>query len=94
MFISKKHLRIMFNNVDEFIRVYDGTKYLVLFAPEKYDAIYDRIRYFITLKSGITYIFSHNYVRIKSNSYDDLPQEKALTLINVIILIKSIFNKD
>ena len=94
MFISKKYLRIMFDNVYEFIRVYDGTKYLVLFAPEKYDAIYDRIRYFITLKSGITYIFSHSYVRIKSNSYDDLPQEKALTLNNVIILIKSIFNKD
>ena len=94
MFISKKHLRIMFNNVDEFIRVYDGTKYLVLFAPEEYDAIYDRIRYFITLKSGITYIFSHNYVRIKSNSYDYLPQKKALSLNNVIILIKSIFKKD
>lgn len=35
MFISKKHLRIMFNNVDEFIRVYDGTKYSLLFDPEK-----------------------------------------------------------
>ena len=38
MFISKKYLRIMFDNVYEFIRVYDGTKYLVLFAPEKYDS--------------------------------------------------------
>ena len=94
MFISKKYLRIMFDNVYEFIRVYDGTKYLVLFAPEKYDSTYDTIRYFITLKGGITYIFSHNYVRIKSNSYDYLPQKKALTLNNVIILIKSIFKKD
>ena len=47
----------MFDNVYEFIRVYDGTKYLVLFAPEKYDSTYDTIRYFITLKGGITYIF-------------------------------------
>ena len=39
-----KPLRIRFNNLDGFIRVYDGTKYLVLFGPEKYDAIYNRIR--------------------------------------------------
>ena len=32
-----------------FIRDYDGTKYLVLFRLEKYDAIYDRIRYLIGL---------------------------------------------
>ena len=29
---------------DRFIRVYDWTRYLVLFVPEKYDAIYNRIR--------------------------------------------------
>ena len=45
------------DTVNGFIRDYDGTKYLVLFGLEKYDAIYDRIRYLIGLKSGITYIF-------------------------------------
>ena len=29
--IVAKSLRIIFNNVDEFIRVYDGTRYLLLF---------------------------------------------------------------
>ena len=29
---------------DEFIRVYDGNTYLVLFGLEKYDDIYNRIR--------------------------------------------------
>ena len=33
----------MFNKVDRFIRDYDGTKYLVSFSLEKYNAIYDRI---------------------------------------------------
>ena len=41
-----------------FIRFYDGTKYLVFFGREKYNAIYDRIRYVIGLKSGITSFFS------------------------------------
>ena len=34
-------------------RVYDETKYLVLISSEKDDAIYDRIRYLVSLKSGI-----------------------------------------
>ena len=43
-----------------FIRVYDGTRYLVLFGTEKYDFIYNRIRYLrVGVKSGITYVISH-----------------------------------
>ena len=38
--IGAKPLRIRFNKLDGFIRVYDGTTYLVLFGPGKYDAIY------------------------------------------------------
>ena len=35
-----KSLRIRFNKLDRFIRVYYGIRYLVLFGPEIYDAIY------------------------------------------------------
>ena len=38
--------------------------------------------------------FSHNYAKIKINSYDSFPLEKTLTLHNVIILINSVLNKD
>ena len=55
--IDPKPLRIRFDKIDRFIRIYDGTRYLTLFGSEKFDAIYDRIRYLISLKSGITYIF-------------------------------------
>ena len=37
--ISYKTLRIRFDKIDGSIRVYDGTRYLVLFGPENYDAI-------------------------------------------------------
>ena len=83
-------MRIRFDKIDGFIKVYDGTKYLVLFGPEKYDAIYNRIRYLINQRSGITYVISHNYVILKVNLYDSLLPEKILTLHNGIMLIKSV----
>ena len=52
-----KPLRIRFDKVDGFIRIYDGIRYLILFGTEKNEAFYDRIRYIISIKSGITYIF-------------------------------------
>ena len=93
-FIGEKPLRIRFDKVDGFIRVYDGTGYLVLIRTEKYDDIYNSIRYLISQKCGIIYVFSHNYARNKINLYDSLPLHKTLTLHKVIILIKSVFNKN
>ena len=59
-----KPLHIKFDEVDGFIRVCDRTRHLILFGREKYDAIYNRIRY-LNQKSGITYFISYNYPRIK-----------------------------
>ena len=56
--IDPKSLRIIFDKIDGSIRIYDETRYLNLFGSEKYEAIHNRIRYLISLKSGITYIFS------------------------------------
>ena len=39
-FVDAKPMHIRFDKVDGFIRVYDGTKYLVLFGHEKYDVIH------------------------------------------------------
>ena len=47
--IGSKPLRIRLDKIDRFIRIYDETKYLVLLGPEKYDVIYNRIRYLITI---------------------------------------------
>ena len=61
---------------------------------KKNDSVYNRIRYLISVKSGITYIISHNYAKIKIDSYDSLPLEIIMTFRDVIILIKSVFSKD
>ena len=88
--IAAKPLHIRFNEMDGFIRVHDETRYLVSFRSEKYDSIYNSIRYFISVKSDITYITSINYATIKVDSYGSLLLEKTMTFHNVIILIKSV----
>ena len=37
-----------------------------------------RIRYLISQKSGITFVFSHNCAKIKIDSYDSLHLAKTL----------------
>ena len=81
------------NLFNRFVRVSDGIWWSVSFGTEKYDAIYNRITYFISQKNGFTYVFSHNHARIKIYSYDSLPL-KTFTLYSAIILIKSAFNED
>ena len=85
--MGAKPLRIWFDKIDGFIKIYDGIRYLVSFASEKYNAIYGRINYLISEKSRIKYRINHNFARINIDSYNSLPIEKTLTLHNVIILI-------
>ena len=79
--IGAKPLLISFDKIDVFIRVYSGTRHLVLFGPKKYDAIYNRVIYFISQKSGITCVISHIYAR-------------TWTLHYVKMIINSVFNKN
>ena len=58
-FMGAEPFRIRFDQIDGFIKIYDGTRYLALFSAKRYDAIYERIRYLISEKSGITDSFSH-----------------------------------
>ena len=43
-------LRFTLDELDGFIQVYDGIKYLVLFRGGFYDRIYDRIKYLLGKK--------------------------------------------
>ena len=74
-----KPLLVRFNKIERFIRVYDGTRYLVLFGGEKYDFIYNRIRYLL----GVVWrmFFSHNHAKIKVDSYNSLSLEKKWLFI-------------
>ena len=62
-----------FHKVDGYITKYDKTRYLALFHSEKFDRIYNRIRYRIRLRSNISSVYSDN-TTIKIDSDDDLPK--------------------
>ena len=70
--IEPKTSHIRFDKVYGFISVYDGNRYLYFFEVGKYRAAFDRIRYFLGLKSGIIYVIFHNYEEGKVDSYNFL----------------------
>ena len=74
--VSIPNYKKIFDKIDGFIRDYDGTKCLLIFRPEKSDAILDRNRYLIGLKRGITYVVSDNNAKLKIDLDDDIPLEK------------------
>ena len=54
----EKPLSIIFKKVDGYIRKYDSTKYLALFhSDEKYERLFDRIRYLVMLKGNISGVY-------------------------------------
>ena len=55
--IGEKLSSIMFDKINRFIRAYDEAKNLVLFGSQKYDAIFERIKYLMNLKSGNQFFF-------------------------------------
>ena len=46
--IGANPLRIRFDRIDGFIRNYNRNRFSVLFGLEKYDVIYNRIRYLLS----------------------------------------------
>ena len=59
-----------------------------------FDKICDKIKYLISEKSGIADSINHDFAEIRIDSYNYLQIEKILTFHNVVILIKSIVNKN
>ena len=72
--LDAKPLRIRFDKVGGIIKIYNGIKYLDLsnlynlyneVYYRKYNAIFDRINYLISKKSGPTDSVNHNFARIR-----------------------------
>ena len=93
-FTCVKPLRIRFDEVYGVIKIYDGTRYLELFDSWFYHKISDRINYLIGEKSNYKYGINNNLEKFRIDSYNSLLIEKILTFHKVVILIKSVVNKN
>ena len=67
-----------FNEIDEFIKISDKIRYLVLFGHSWFDKICDRIKYLMSEKNGTTDGINHNFKKIRTDSYDSLSVEKIV----------------
>ena len=89
-----KSLRTRFNKIDGFTKIHDKIRYLVTFDYSYCNKICGKIKYLVGEKSGIIGGINHNFSGTRVGSYNSLPIEKALTFHNVVILIKSVVNKN
>ena len=65
-------MRLKFDKIVGFIKVHDQIRYLVLFDYSYCDENFDKIKYLISKKSGITDSINHHFPRIKIGSYNYL----------------------
>ena len=93
-FMSAKPFRIRFDRIDGFIKNYDRIRYLVLLGHFWFDKVCNRIKYLISEKSDIADSTNHNFARIRIDSYNSSAIEKIFTFHNVLMLIKSVVNKN
>ena len=91
---GEKPLHIRFDNIDGFTKIHNKIRYLILFHYSYCDKICDRIKYLISEESALMDSINHNFGKIRIDSYNSLSIEKILTFHNVIIVIKSVVNKD
>ena len=72
-----KSLRIRFDKIDGFIISLDGEiKHLILFDYRLFNQIFNKVKYLITRKSGITNSITYNLGKIRIDSYNSLPIKK------------------
>ena len=83
--VGAKLLCIKYDERDGYIKIQDRIRYLALFDYGWFDIICGKIKYITSKKSGVTDSTNHNF---------GWPVEKILTFRNVVILIKSVVNKN
>ena len=88
------------NKVDGYIKESNGNKYLILVSNDenketlkKYTELWDRIKNLIKKKDKPGE-YEKYFMKIKFNSDDNLPFNKTLSLHNMTIVVRSVFQED
>ena len=71
--MGNKTLHIRFHKIDGFNKIYNEIRYLVLLV---YNEIYDKTKYLMNEKGGITDHINLNFERIRTGSCNSLPTKK------------------
>ena len=93
---------LIFNNVDGYIEESNGNKYLVFASTDKnkevlkkYTKLWDEIKNEIkTINGGEPNEYKIDFMKIKFESDDDLPLGKILSILGMVILVRSVLQED
>ena len=99
---SVNPLYLIIGDVDGYIEKNNGNKYLTFASTDKnkkvleeYTMLWNEIKYhFQTINSGKSGECEKDYMKIKSNSVDDLPLNKILKLHMLTLVVRSFFEED
>ena len=100
--IDNEYPRLIFNNVDGDIKGSNGDKYLIFTSTyknkkvsKKYTELWDEIKNHIeTINVGEPIKYKKDFMKVKFESDDDLPLGKILSIPSMIIVVRSVFQKD
>ena len=98
---SINSLYLIISEVDGHFEEEIGNKYLILESPnknkellEKYTQPWDGIKNeIVTINGGKPGLYGKDFMKIKFNFDDNLPLNKTLKFHNIIIIIRSVFEK-
>ena len=92
---SAKLLNLLLNKINEYIEESNGNKYLTLVPTDifqTYVELWGQIKDVIRSTNKNPDDCDKKYVKI--NSDEDLPLKKILEFLSIIIVVKSVFQKD
>ena len=81
-------MRIRFDKVDGKI------EHLILFDYGLFNKIRDKIKHLMNLKVVLQKSINHSFGKARIDSFNYLPIKKIMTFHNVIMIIKSVVNKN
>ena len=91
---SVNPLHLIIPSTKGFFKEKNGEKYLIINSTEKYEEVFSWIRSEIkTLNDGKELFDEKIYVRIGSNTDDDLPLSKPLKFSTLTIIIRCVFQR-
>ena len=85
---------LIINSATGYFKAKNGEKYSIIDSTEKYEEVFSGIRSEIkTLNGGKELFYEKHYARIGVNTDHDLPLNKPLEFLTLILIITCIFQE-
>ena len=88
-------LYLLIHSATGYFKEENSKKYLILDSTEKYKEVFSKIISEIkTINGGKELFYEKNYARIYINTDDDIPLNKPLKFLTLIIIIRCVIQED